>query len=85
MEIPGNQIQLRGVIISKEILEERYNMKLNEMEWNIFKTSLQKSWKEDDEELRKLVFKHIKKSLEQQDFKLQIEGTQLVFKKKTTE
>lgn len=81
-EINEDKVTLRGVVISREALGEKYNTELTDTEWTIFKSSIQKSWKEDDAELRKLVFKHVKTSFEQIGFGLKLDGTNLVFRKK---
>jgi hypothetical protein len=76
-----NKIALRGVTITKEALEERYAMKLTDAEWKVFSSKLMHSWGADEEALRKLVFGHIKKSLTDIGFKLEITDTGLSFKK----
>lgn len=75
-------LTLRGVIITRESLEQRYNCKLTDGEWMIFRTNILKSWKDSDDELKRLAFKHIKLTFDQMDFKLELIGKQLVFTKK---
>jgi hypothetical protein len=82
--IAEDKISLRGVSISRESLLEKFGVDLNDTEWLIFKSNLQKSWNEEEAELRKLVFGHIKRSFENMDYKLKIEDTKLIFKNKNS-
>ena len=82
MDDKQETVVLRGVVISREDIEERYTCKLTDIEWKIFRSSIIKSWKEDEGEIRRLVFKHIKTTFNEMDYKLELSGKDLIFKKK---
>ena len=79
--VDDKKITLRGVAITKDALEEKYTFEMSDEEWKIFASKLLHSWNTDEEAIRKLVFGHVKKSLEDTGFKLDIAPTGLVFKK----
>ena len=78
----GEKITLRGVTVSKEALEEKYQFDFTETEWKVFSSYLLRSWADDSEGLRKLAFDHIRKSMEQMGYKVSLKGKDLVFEKK---
>ncbi len=82
MENSKDSVTLRGVVITRETIQERYNCVLNDTEWLIFKTAITKSWKEDEAEIRRLVFKHLKGAFEKLDYKLELRGKDLIFTKR---
>ena len=75
-------IKLKGFTISRQSLEERFGVKLDDGEWYHFKNELERSWDSREFSLEKVVVDHIKNSLFKMDYKATIEENKLKFVKK---
>ena len=75
-------MRLKGLSISKEDFEEKYSVQLTDLEWQLFSKNCENEWETKAiAELRSLAFKSIRTSMLEIGFKLDLDGTQLVFKK----
>lgn len=75
-----DKITLRGVSITNDSLK-KYGVEFNETEWKIFSTYMQKSWNNDEDGLRKLVFFHLRSAMSTMGYKPSLSGNDIVFLK----
>ena len=75
------EIRLKGIKVTPQTLEERFNMNLTELEWKVFRTNLEKSWNDMEFGLEGVIVKHLTNSLREMGYKPTLEGDKLTFKK----
>ena len=73
-------LKFKGLTISKDSFEEKYNITLSDIEWRAIVNSASKSWEENLDEFRLLAFKHIRNSMADIGYKPSLDGVNLVFK-----
>lgn len=74
-------LTFNGLYLSKEVLEEKYDVKLTELEWKAFKTHAVNSWSDHQEELRLLIFRHIKIAMNEIGYKPALVEKDIKFRK----
>ncbi|MEP0986017.1 hypothetical protein [Ekhidna sp.] len=72
-------LRFNGLSIAKDDFELKYNTKLTETEWKNLIHLASKSWSESVDELRLMAFRHIRKSMGQLGYKVDLEGKEVVF------
>lgn len=76
-----NKLKFRGLSISKEQFEEKYNLELTDIEWKLIISNTTKKWEEDIDQIRSLASKYIRDSLIEVGYKPVLEEDKLKFKK----
>tara|TARA_B110000046_G_C12888241_1_gene353187 strand:- start:486 stop:719 length:234 start_codon:yes stop_codon:yes gene_type:complete len=75
-------VRFRGLTITKEVFEKKYEVKLTDLQWQILTKSCEKDWETNAiEELRKLAFKSMRKSMSDIGYKMDLSKAEIVFKK----
>ncbi|MEO9871160.1 hypothetical protein [Ekhidna sp.] len=74
-------LRLKGLSISKEDFELRYNVSLSDLEWHNLINSCTSSWEDHIEELKLMAFKHIKESMNSIGYRVALEEKDIIFQK----
>lgn len=75
-----DRLRFPAMGLTKNELEEKFNLKLSDNEWKLLKSHAIRSWAENSDELRSLVIKHIRNGLGEIGYKPIIDGTVLKFR-----
>lgn len=75
-------LRFKGLSISKEIFEEKYKVTLTDIEWKAVVSKSENSWKEQADELRLIVFRHIRQAMDEIGYRAELDTKDLIFKKR---
>lgn len=77
-----DKIRHKGFTITRDSLQDRFGVEMNDYEWNSFKQQIEQTWEDRDFELERVVVRHLRNSLENLGFKAQIINDKLKFERK---
>lgn len=73
------KMRFKGITIIKEDFESKYNIQLSDTQWNNLVLITSKSWEENSDELRLMVFKHVRAAMSNIGFKPKLVDDKLNF------
>ena len=77
-------LRFKALSISKTQFEKKYQVSLTDLQWKLLSQNSEKDWEENAvDEIRRLAFKSIRKSMSDLGFKVDLNGSDLTFKEKT--
>lgn len=79
--MPIETLKFKGMSISKENFELKYNIQLSSLEWGTIVTLVSKSWEESILEVKLLSFRHIKEALGEIGYKPMLNESEISFEK----
>lgn len=74
-------LRFPSLVISKEDFEEKYDVTLTDMEWKLLSSHTNNSWGEHLEELRLMIFRHIRIGMKEIGYKPSLTGKSIKFEK----
>ena len=74
-------LRFKGLSITKEQFQNKYDVQLSDVEWQSLVSLSTKSWEEGVDELRLMVFRHIRSAMEEIGYRPVLEGKEVKFGK----
>ncbi len=79
-----SEIRLKGFVISKQSLTDRFSVELTDIEWKEFSKNLMESWGAMEFGLEGMIVKHVTSSLAKSGFRPTLKDNKLIYEKQFT-
>jgi len=74
-----DNLKFKGLSLSKEQFQERFEVNLSDIEWKVFKNDVIKQWEEDIDQIRSLAMKYMRDQLKEMGYKSVLKNGKLTF------
>lgn len=74
-------LRFKGLSISKEDFEQKYHVKITDIEWKVIVSTATREYEENIDQYKLLVFRFIRSAMDEAGYKVTMDGPELKFKK----